>query len=282
MTTQTPNQLATKQFFNSPSVKQKFEELLGKNAPSFITSVLQIVNSNALLQKAEPASVFNAAATAATLNLPINNNLGFAYIVPYGNKAQFQLGYKGFIQLAQRSGQFQKISATPIYEGQVKSADPLTGYEFDFTKRDSNIVIGYAAYFRLLNGFEATLYMTVDEVKAHGQKYSKTFKNGTWQTDFDAMATKTVIKLLLSRYAPLSIDMQKAIVSDQAVINDYNTSDVTYIDAGEMEVNKEAERLQHMIEDCTTVDELMKLEPNVKALNDEATTEIYKQKAGSF
>jgi len=193
-------QITTKEFFNGQSIKTKFEELLGKRGPAFITSVLQIVSSNTLLSKADPMSIYNAAATAATLDLPINQNLGFAYIVPYGGKAQFQLGYKGFIQLAQRSGQFHRISATQIYEGQIKSSNPLTGYEFDFTVKGSTNVVGYAAYFRLLNGFEATLYMTVDEVRSHGQKYSKTFNNGTWKTDFDAMATKTVIKLLLSKF----------------------------------------------------------------------------------
>lgn len=238
-----PNkQITVKQFFDNQSVKAKFDELLGKNAPAFMTSVLQIVNSNALLQKAEPMSVFNAAATAATLNLPINNNLGFAYIVPYKTKqkdgswsdvAQFQIGYKGFIQLAQRSGLFKRISSTPVYSGQVVKNNPLTGYEFDFDKKESDTVVGYAAYFELLSGFEATLYMTKEEVSRHGKKYSKTFENGTWKTDFDAMATKTVIKLLLSKYAPLSIEttnIQKAIITDQAIINNVEATDVTYVD----------------------------------------------------
>ncbi len=249
--------ITAKSLFSQENVRHKFSELLGQRSTAFITSVLQVVANNALLAKADPQSIFNAAATAATLDLPINNNLGFAYIVPYGNKAQFQLGYKGFIQLAQRSGQFKRISATPIYAGQIKSENPLTGYEFDFTVQGGGETIGYAAYFALLNGFEATLYMTVAEVKQHGQKYSKTFKNGTWQTDFNAMAIKTVIKLLLSRFAPLSVEMQKAITTDQAVINDENATDVTYVDNQDEDIDKETERVVLMIGDCTNIPELM-------------------------
>lgn len=269
-----------KTFFNQETVKKKFEELLGKRAPAFITSVLQIVNSNKLLINADPASIFNAAATAATLDLPINNNLGFAWIVPYAGKALFQLGYKGFIQLAQRSGQFKSISATPIFEGQLVSENPLTGYEFDFKVKKSNIPIGYVAYFKLLNGYEATLYMTIDELKEHGKKYSKTFNNGVWQTNFDAMATKTVLKLLLSRFAPLSIEMQTAINVDQAVVNDNNTVDVEYVD--NTPVDKEFERLQLMIEDCKTISDLMALDETVKSYNSEELTAIYRQKSNEL
>jgi recombination protein RecT len=281
-------QLTTKNFFSQDAVKGKFEELLGKRAPAFITSVLQVVNGNNLLATADPKSVFNAAATAAVLDLPINNNLGFAYIVPYKtridgqsvNVAQFQLGYKGFIQLAQRSGQFKTINATAIYEGQIVSENPLTGYEFDFKIKKSNMPIGYAAYFKLLNGYEATLYMTIDELKEHGKKYSKTFNNGVWQTDFDAMATKTVLKLLLSRFAPLSIEMQTAITVDQAVVNDSHTIDVEYVD--NIPVDKEFERLQLMIEDCTTISELMALDASVKSYNSEELTTIYRQKTNEL
>lgn len=284
MTTQITqqNKITTKGFFEQSNVKAKFEELLGKKAQGFITSVLQVVASNDLLKKADPVSIFNAAATAATLDLPINNNLGFAYIVPYGGKAQFQLGYKGFIQLAQRSGQFNRISATPIYEGQIKSENPLTGYEFDFSVAPVGEPIGYAAYFRLINGFEATLYMKSSEIAQHGKKYSKTFQNGVWKTDFQAMATKTVIKLLLSRFAPLSIEMQTAIKVDQAVINNEDATDVSYIDHEEIEPNKEAERLIAMINDCASVEELIDLQPVVQEMNNEEVNEVYSVKAQSF
>ena len=173
--------------------------------------------------------------------------------------AQFQLGYKGFIQLAQRSGQFKTISATPIYEGQLIEANPLTGYVFDFTKRASEKIIGFASYFSLVNGFEKTLYMTVEEMTGHGQKYSKTFGNGLWQTDFIGMGNKTAIKLLLSKFAPLSIEMQRAVVVDQSLINDDKGEDVTYIDH-EPEllepVDHELERARQLFSDCQTQKEL--------------------------
>jgi recombination protein RecT len=263
-----------KALFERPEVQAKFKELLGKRSSSFCTSVLQIVHSNALLSKADAGSIYQAAAVAATLDLPLNDNLGFAYIVPYNTKqpdntykvvAQFQMGYKGFIQLAQRSGQFKSIYASPIYQGQITNENPLDGYEFDFTQK-SDVLVGYAAKFRLLNGYEATFYMTLEQLKKHGAKYSKTFshKSGLWQTDFDTMASKTVIKLLLSKFAPLSIEMQKAVITDQALVNDADTTDVTYIDNEPVEIDKEAERVALMISDATTTAELIKIQPHVK------------------
>lgn len=252
----TNNQLAltAKSLFERDDIKKKFSELLGKRASSFMTSVLQIVSQNNMLVKADPVSIYQAAAVAATLDLPLNQNLGFAYIVPYNQKfkdekgvwqtkqvAQFQMGYKGFIQLAQRSGQFKSIYSTPVYEGQILDANPLDGFVFDFTKKVSDKVIGYAARFKLLNGFESTWYMTIEELKQHGKKYSKTFDkdNGLWNTDFDTMASKTVIKLLLSKFAPLSVEMQTAVITDAAVINDVETQDVTYIDNDVIEMKEE-------------------------------------------
>lgn len=245
--------LTIKNLFGRDEVRDKFKEMLGKRAPSFITSVLQIVASNALLAKADPHSVYHSAAVAATLDLPLNNNLGFAYIVPYNQKykeiqtdesgkkmevwkskqvAQFQMGYKGFIQLAQRTGMYRTLSAAPIYEGQLISENPLTGFVFDFTKKKSETIIGYACYFQLLNGFEKTLYSTVDEIKKHGKRFSQTYKNdkGLWVDDFDAMALKTIIKANLSKWAPLSVDIQRAITFDQSVVKDVDTQDVEYVD----------------------------------------------------
>lgn len=229
--------IATKELFNSPSIKAKLNELLGKNAASFATSVLSVVNGNDMLKDAEPMTVFTASCMAATLNLPINNNLGFAYIVPFKNgttkkvEAQFQLGYKGFIQLAQRTGQFKKINVCAIYDGDDDDSiyNRLTAL---LPKAPpSQKVIGYIAYFALINGFEAHLSMTMDELQAHAKRYSQSYKKGfgVWADNFDAMAQKTVLKLLLSKQAPLSIDMPltQAIQADQAVIIDgeYRYSD---------------------------------------------------------
>lgn len=282
-------QLTVKNLFEGENVKKRFTEMLGKRANQFITSVLQIVNSNDQLQKADPMSIYNAAATAATLDLPINNNLGFAYIVPFNQKqsdgtyrvvAQFQLGYKGFIQLAQRSGQFRTIAATPIYEGQLMECNPLTGYKFDFTTRKSDIVIGYAAFFQLLNGFEKTLYMDITELKKHGKKYSQTFKKGfgLWESDFDAMAAKTVLKLLLAKFAPMSIDMQRAVITDQSVINNEEATDVTYVDNYETGVDKVKERVTLMIEAATSVEQLDKIESENNWLEEEQLLAIQLKK----
>jgi len=271
----TQQQVTVKDFFQKDEVKKRFEEMLGKRAPQFITSVLQIATSNALLKNADPVSVYNAAAVAATLDLPLNSSLGFAYIVPYNTKqpdgsskvvAQFQIGYKGFIQLAQRSGQFRSISATPIYEGQIKENNPLTGITFDFSVK-SDVVIGYAARFELINGFEKTMYMTVAELQKHGARFSKSYNNATglWKQDFDTMATKTVIKQLLSKFAPLSVEMQKAVITDQGHVIDYKNDEVEYVDAVAevMEVDKEQERIYLMIQDADSIEKLKKLEKQV-------------------
>jgi recombination protein RecT len=273
-TAQPQQQITVKSLFGRDDVKKKFEEMLGKRASSFIASVLQIASSNDLLKNADPYSIMQSAAVAATLDLPLNNSLGFAYIVPYNVRqkdgsfkqmAQFQIGYKGFIQLAQRSGQFKTIGSAPIYEGQLIEQNPLTGFVFDFTKKKSDIVIGYAAYFSLINGFEKTLFMTVEELNKHGKRYSKTYDKSfsVWKNDFEAMANKTVVKLLLAKYAPLSVDMQKAVVTDQSIVNDANTMDVTYADAEIVPVNKELERMRLMIEDCTSVDDLEAISQDV-------------------
>lgn len=231
------NAMAIKQFFDSDAAKRKMQELIGKNFASFATSAMQIVNSNSLLQNATPKSVFNAACMAATLNLPINNSLGFAYIVPFQNRkenvteAQFQLGYKGFIQLAQRSGQFKRINACPVYDTDVEE-DVYQRLTSLIPRKPSGQIIGYIAYFQLLNGYEANLTMTMEELKAHAKRYSQTYKRGfgVWADNFEAMAKKTVIKLLLSQQAPLSIEMQKAVLADQAIVKDVEAEEFEYID----------------------------------------------------
>jgi len=277
------NQLTVKNLFGRDEVRNKFQEMLGKRAPSFITSVLQIVASNSLLSKADPHSVYHSAAVAATLDLPLNNNLGFAYIVPYNQSvqidgrwekkqvAQFQLGYKGFKQLALRSGQFKGMNATDVREGELKERNRLTGaitFEWiqDEEARSKAAVIGYLSYFELLNGFTQTFYMSIKELEKHGKKYSQTYKNdkGLWKDDFESMAMKTVTKLNLSKNAPLSVDMQKAITFDQAIVNDADTEDVTYVDNQEPTIDKESERVFIMIENATTQADLKTIEPHLK------------------
>lgn len=264
----------TKALFGKEEVTKKFEAMLGKKAQGFITSVLQIVSQSDKLINADPKSIYNAAAVAATMDLPLNVNLGFAYIVPYKNKqpdgsfktvAQFQMGYKGFIQLAQRSGQFKTLNSTDVRMGEIVSHDRLTdeikfAWVEDQEERLKLPVIAYVAFFKLINGFEKTHLMYVPEIRQHGKKYSKTFgqEYGLWNTDFDNMARKTVTKLLLSKAAPLSIEMQlnTALRVDQAVLLDDSGTDVDYVDVEHTEIDKEAERKTLMIQDADSLEAL--------------------------
>lgn len=140
------------QLLESPAIKQRIEEVLGERKTQFITSALSLFNANAGLQNCEPASIFNACLTATSLGLPINNNLGFAYIIPYGKEAQFQIGYKGFRQLAINSNQYKSLEVKEVYEGQLIEDDSFIGYHFDWKCKTSDKIIGYASYFKLLNG----------------------------------------------------------------------------------------------------------------------------------
>ena len=255
-----------KQFFERDEVKKKFSDMLGKRANQFITSVLQIATSNKLLENVEPVSIYNSAAIAATLDLPLNNNLGFAWIVPYAGKAQFQLGWKGLVQLAQRTGQYKRINVTEVYANQFKAWNALTEeLDADFSIDGTGAVVGYCAYFRLVNGFEKVVYWSKEKVTAHGKKYSKSWSNGPWKDEFDKMAKKTVLKNALSQWGILSIEMQTAFKVDQAVINNDNAEilDVNYVDSTDQPVNKEEERVKLMIADCTSKTELDKLHDSV-------------------
>ncbi len=224
-------------WMTSDVIKKRFNEVLDKGAGAFVSSLLSMVKASPQLASCEPKTVMSAAMTAATLKLPINPNLGFAYIIPYKSTATFQIGYKGIIQLAMRSGQYKTINAAPVYEGQIEDVDFITG-EIIRGKRTSDTVIGYIAYFKLVNGFEKTLYMTKEEITEHAKKFSQSFNRGTsvWNTMFDAMALKTVLKLLISKYGIMSIDMQgeamsTALERDQAAIKQDGTP--VYVDNGQ-------------------------------------------------
>ncbi|WP_144453607.1 recombinase RecT [Bacillus subtilis] len=202
-----------KGLLSSPAVMNRFEEVLGKRASQFTASILSLYNGEKMLQKAEPMSVISSAMVAATLDLPVDKNLGYAWIVPYGGRAQFQLGYKGYIQLALRTGQYKFINCIPVHEGELQKWNPLTEeIEIDFEKRESDAVIGYAAYFELLNGFRKTVYWTKAQVEKHKKKFSKS--DFGWKNDWDAMALKTVLKAILSKWGILSVEMQKAVIED--------------------------------------------------------------------
>lgn len=235
------NLVALKGYFENDSVKKNLQAMLGQKAQGFATSVLSVVNNNKLLQNANPASIYSSAMVAASLDLPINPNLGFAAIVPYGQSAQFQIMAKGILQLAIRSGVYARITNAVVHEGELVKYDPFTDeYVFDATKRKSNKIVGYMAYFRTVAGYEKYFYMTEEEAIAHGKRYSKSFNNGVWKDNPQAMCLKTVLKLLLSKFGILSIEMQRAIKFDQGVvrgdftqmenIDEIDDAEVDYVD----------------------------------------------------
>ena len=253
-------------YIKQDAVVGRVNELLQDRAPQFLTSLTTAINENDKLAACEPNSVLTAALTAASLDLPINQNLGFAYLIPYNGKrkvkgengkdqwietqtCQFQMGYKGFVQLAQRSGFYKTINATDVREGEIESNDRLSG-EITFNwlepkEREKAPIIGYVAYFKLLNGFEKMFYMTSEELNSHARKYSKNFakwNSGLWKDDFDSMAKKTVLKLLISKFGPLNTKLQNALVEDQKVDGKYidNPNTVVMEDA-ELGSSEEAE-----------------------------------------
>jgi recombination protein RecT len=226
-----------KDLVNDDYVKAKFQEILGEKAPAFLASVVNATNTNKQLSTCEPKSVLSAALVAASLDLPIDQNLGFAAIVPYKDnksggvmKAQFQIMYKGFIQLGQRTGQYQTMNVTPVYADEIKKHDPITGEvvieavpDGDRENDREEKIVGYAAYFRLINGFEKTEYWTIKKLEAHGKKYSKSYSgkypdSSLWSTNKPAMFSKTVLKALISKWGIMSTTMQTAVVADQAVV----------------------------------------------------------------
>ena len=223
----------------SKSVQERFEKMLGKKSAGFLSSLLTLVNNNNLLQKANPTSVLAAAATAASLDLPVNPSLGLAWIVPYGNGAQFQLGYRGAIALAMRSGQMKSIVMTEVYEGECKCWNRFTE-TFEFGDRVSDNIIGYYARFETVNGFVKATFWTKEEVLKHAKRFSKSFNRGPWQTDFDAMAKKTVLLSIIKTYAPMSIEMQSAFESDEkvATVNE-TTGQEEFIDAEVLDAQNE-------------------------------------------
>lgn len=212
-----PQTYSFKQMMNAPAVKGRFDEVMKDNAPQFMASLLNLYNMDKYLQKCDPNSVIGAAMVAASLDLPIDKNLGYAWIIPYGQRAQFQIGYKGYIQLALRTAQYKSINVIELCEGELVKWDKLTEeMKIDFDKRKSEAVIGYAGYFELLNGFRKAVYWTKAEVEAHAKKFSKTYNrsDSTWKTDFPAMAKKTVLTNMLTKWGILSVKMQEAFIKE--------------------------------------------------------------------
>jgi len=227
------------QFLNDTNTQKYLEGMLKERTGQFVTSLVSLANTTTGLVNCEPKSLLFCGLKAAALNLPLDNNLGFAYAIPYKKKikndknvvigeiveAQFQMGWKGFVQLAQRTSLYKNINVLDIREGELVKWDPFTeelelNLNSDMEQRDKLPIIGYAGYFELVNGFKKVAYWQKPRVERHGRKYSKSYSYSSsgWQTNFDSMAMKTVIKGLLSKWGPLSTEMQEAVTFDQSVI----------------------------------------------------------------
>jgi recombination protein RecT len=254
-------QITIRDYITAPNVQKKMAAMFSEPRllDGFTQSVIALAGSDDLLAKADPRSVFNAALQAASLNLSINKNLGYAFIIGYENRrkgiveAQFQVGAKGLKQLAQRTGQYKFLNDSDVRQGEIKSRNRLTGgIEFEWVEDDEEReklpIVGYVCYFELKSGFSSTLYMTVEQIEAHARKYSQAYQydlrkgytKSPWSTDKDGMSRKTVVKLNINRHGPMSTELQRAIELDQAVVNDDGSA--TYID-GEVTESEDKEAI---------------------------------------
>ena len=227
--TQSVNQLMTS-ILDGENMRKRFDELLGKRSPQFISSIVSLVNADSTMQQAfyeSPMTVIQSALKAATFDLPIDQNLGYAYIVPFKNskknddgtwtkrmEASFILGWKGMHQLALRTGAYKTINVMDIREGELKKYNRLTEevdiqFEEDDDKREQLPVIGYVGYYKLVNGAEKTIYMTIKQIANHEKKFRKgEYQGKGWRDDWDAMARKTVYRKLIGKWGVMSIDYQ--------------------------------------------------------------------------
>lgn len=262
------NNNSVKGLLDNPMIQNKFKQILKDKSAQFTSSLITLVNNDAYLADSQPMSIIAGAMQAAQLDLPLEKQFGFAYLVPFYEKgvkkAQFILGYKGYIQLAQRSGQYKHINVGTVYEGQLKSWNPLTEeLVIDFDAQESDVAIGYFGYFELLNGFQKTVYWTKEQMERHRIRNNKAKDkqklSNVWASDYDAMAQKTVLRNLLNKWGILSIEYQKAVVNDEQVLEDFDEEgngifkDVT---PSEPELNEPefdpAEAINHIEVDETT------------------------------
>lgn len=234
-------------YLTGDAVKQRINQVIGgKDGQRFISAVVSAVQTNPALQECTNQSILSAALLGESLKLSPSPQLGQYYMVPFNDKergkvAQFQLGYKGYIQLAIRSGQYKKLNVLAIKAGELVKFDPLNEeievkLIEDEEQREAAETIGYYAMFEYTNGFRKALYWSKKKMEAHALKYSQGYKNdkkkGTaytfWSKDFDGMAYKTMLRQLISKWGIMSIDMASAIDADMAVINEDGTKD--YVD----------------------------------------------------
>lgn len=237
---QTQNQ-GLSAYLTSDAVRKRINDVVGgKDGQRFISSIVSAVNANESLKECTPQSIFSAALLGESLKLSPSPQLGQYYLVPFngkekGKNAQFQLGYKGYIQLAIRSGQYKKLNVLAIKDGELVRFDPLTeeievNLIEDEEVREEAKTTGYYAMFEYTNGFRKAIYWSKKKMEAHAKKYSKSYckSSSVWQTNFDAMAYKTMLRQLISKWGIMSIDMVSALDADMAVINEDGTKN--YVD----------------------------------------------------
>ena len=270
-------------YLTSDAVRKRINDVVGgKDGQRFISSIVSAVNANESLKKCTPQSIFSAALLGESLKLSPSPQLGQYYLVPFngtekGKNAQFQLGYKGYIQLAIRSGQYKKLNVLAIKEGELVRFDPLTeeievNLIEDEEVREEARTIGYYAMFEYTNGFRKAIYWSKKKMEAHAKKYSKSYckSSSVWQTNFDAMAYKTMLRQLISKWGIMSIDMVSALDADMAVINEDGTKN--YVDnASYTESNKEdvIEVKEVKVEQETEIPEQMDITDFLDVVNTE-------------
>lgn len=249
----------------------------------FIANIVSAVSSNKQLAECDQVSVLSAALQAEAMKFPINNSLGYVYLVPFNDKksgmkkAQFQIGYKGYIQLAIRSGQYKDINVVEVKEGEVGEFNPLDGQQFNWIQnyelRKSKKTVGYVGQFELTTGFKKQFYMSYDEMLDHADEYSQAFNKSDyarlqrgeipekdlwkyssfWYKNFDEMAKKTILRQLLSKWGIMSVEMQDAYVKDQATLEGERPN---YVDSKDFQFNyDEMEQEQDKLNASINVDE---------------------------
>ena len=248
LTTKANQKMGMTAYLTQDAVKDQINKVLGgKNGTRFITSIVSAVNNNEQLQQCTNQSILSAALLGESLNLSPSPMLGYYYMVPFNDKnkgkvAQFQIGYKGLIQLAIRSGQYKKINVMSIKKGELEYFDPLNEeikvklMVDNWDAREKAETIGYYAMFELVNGFKKAIYWSKDQMEAHALQYSQGYraKKGYtfWEKDFDAMAHKTLLRQLLSKWGIMSTELQAAVEADEAVINEDGSK--TYVETEEV------------------------------------------------
>lgn len=237
----------------SDAYKNLINDTLGdaKVAQKFVAEISTCVSNNYKLQECEAKTIISAGLLAQSLNLPLAPTLGFAYLIPYGSSATFQVGWKGLVQLAIRTGAYERIGVKPVHEGELNGVDEFGDDVIKFDhKFDSKPVIGYYAYFKLINGFVKSVYWTKEQCLAHAKKYSAEFRSkgtGKWTEMFDEMAMKTVLKQLISKWGIMSTELTTAVQADQAVVK--GDGEFEYVDNEVIVGDKKKTNIDNSLDD---------------------------------